>query len=68
MTRKVAFAAPHTTLDEIRKVMRDRRIRHMPVLEKKQVVGMISIGDLNKAEHDGQAETIRYLEQYMSVT
>ena len=68
MTRQVAFAAPHTTLDEIRKVMRDRRIRHMPVLEKKQVVGMISIGDLNKADHDGQAETIRYLEQYMSVT
>ena len=29
---------------------------------------MISIGDLNRAEHDTQVETIRYLEQYMSVT
>ncbi len=67
MTRKVAFAAPHTRLDEIRSVMRRKRIRHLPVLHRKRVVGMISIGDLNKAEHDGQAETIRYLEQFMSV-
>ena len=68
MTRAVACAAPHTRLDEIRAVMRERRIRHVPVVDGRRVVGMISIGDLNKAEHDGQAETIRYLEQYMSVT
>ena len=67
MTRKVAFAAPHTRLDEIRALMRRKRIRHLPVLHRKRVVGMISIGDLNKAEHDGQVETIRYLEQFMSV-
>ena len=67
MTRTVAFAAPHTTLDEIRKVMRDKRIRHVPVVEGRRVTGMISIGDLNKAEHDVAVETIRYLEQYMSV-
>ncbi len=67
MTRQVAFAAPHTTLDEIRRVMRERHIRHMPVLDRRRIVGMISIGDLNKADHDGQAETIKYLEQYMSV-
>ncbi len=68
MTRQVACAAPHTRLDEIRAVMRRRRIRHIPVIQDKRVVGMISIGDLNKADHDGQAETIKYLEQFMSVT
>ena len=68
MTSPVACAAPHTTLDEIRTVMRDKRIRHVPVVNGGAVLGMISIGDLNKAEHDGQVETIRYLEQYMSVT
>jgi len=67
MTRQVACAAMHTRLDEIRAVMRRRRIRHIPVLEGSRVTGMISIGDLNKADHDGQAETIKYLEQYMSV-
>ena len=68
MTSPVACAAPHTTLDEIRTVMRDKRIRHVPVVNGGAVLGMISLGDLNKAEHDGQVETIRYLEQYMSVT
>ena len=67
MTREVAFAAPHTMLDEIRMVMRERRIRHVPVLDGRRVVGMISIGDLNRAEHDIQELTIRYLEQYSSV-
>ncbi len=67
MTSPVACAAPHTTLDEIRKVMRDCRIRHIPVAEGERVAGMISIGDLNKAQYDVQAETIRYLEQYISV-
>jgi len=32
------------------------------------VLGMISIGDLNRAEHAVQEQTIHYLEQYMSVT
>ncbi len=68
MTSQVAYAAEHTTLDEIRRVMREKRIRHLPVLDGRTPVGMISIGDLNKAEHDGQEETIRFLEQYMSVT
>ncbi len=68
MTHQVACAAPHTRLDEIRAVMRQKRIRHVPVVDDRRVVGMISIGDLNKADHDGQAETILYLEQYMSVT
>ncbi len=67
MTRQVACATPHTMLDEIRAVMRRKRIRHMPVVKGKRVAGMISIGDLNKADHDGQAETIKYLEQFMSV-
>ena len=45
MTRQVACAALHTRLDEIRAVMRRRRIRHIPVLEGKRVMGMISIGE-----------------------
>ena len=68
MTEAVACAAPHTTLDEMRRVMREKRIRHIPVVDGHTVTGMISLGDLNKVEHDGAVETIRYLEQYMSVS
>ncbi|MHC4220055.1 MAG: CBS domain-containing protein [Planctomycetota bacterium] len=67
MTRQVACAAPRTTLDEIRAVMREKRIRHIPVLDGERVAGMISIGDLNKAEHEREEQTIRYLERYISV-
>jgi CBS domain-containing protein len=69
MTTPVACAAPHTTLAELRLVVRNRRIRHVPVVnERGRVLGLISIGDLNRAEHAVQEQTIHYLEQYMSVT
>ena len=68
MTSPVACGAPHTTLNELRTVMRRRKIRHIPIVKARRVLGMISIGDLNQAEHDVQEQTISYLEQYMSVT
>ena len=67
MTRSVAVAAPHTTLDELRQVIREQRIRHIPVIDADQVTGMVSIGDLNRAQHEVDVQTIRYLELYMSV-
>jgi CBS domain-containing protein len=67
MTSPVAVAAPHTTLDELRAAMRDKRIRHVPVVDGEEVTGMVSIGDLNRAQHDVDVLTIRYLEQYISV-
>ena len=69
MTKQVACAAPHTPLDEVRGAMREKRIRHMPVVddEGRKILGMISIGDLNEVNLQAQAETIRYLKQYMSV-
>ncbi len=68
MTSPVACGAPRTTLNELRTVMRRRKIRHIPIVKGRRVLGMISIGDLNQAEHDVQEQTINYLEQYMSVT
>lgn len=67
MTSPVACAAPHTLTDELRLAMRFKRIRHIPVVEDDRVVGIVSIGDLNKVEQDVQEQTIQYLEQYMSV-
>ncbi len=68
MTRKVVCAAPHTTLQELRFVMREQRIRHIPVVDNGTVLGIISIGDLNEAERQVQVQTIEYLSSYMSVT
>jgi CBS domain-containing protein len=66
MTRQVLTCRPGTKLNEARLVMRERRIRHLPVLDGEKVVGMISIGDLNHAEHDILIETIQTMEAYIA--
>ncbi len=65
MTSPVAVCAPETTADECRSVMRNRRIRHLPVVENERLVGMISIGDIVETSEAEQKETIRYLHEYM---
>lgn len=65
MSTPVAVAGLQSSLDELREVMREKRIRHIPIVENDQLVGIVSIGDLNLIERQKQAETIRYLEQYM---
>ena len=66
MTRSVLTCRPGTKLNEARLVMRERRIRHLPVVEKERVMGMISLGDLNNAEHDILVETIHTMEAYIA--
>lgn len=68
MTTPVACAGPRTTTDELRRVMREKRIRHVPIVDDDDhLIGMVSIGDLNRAVHRSDEETILYLEQYISV-
>ena len=66
MTANVLVCQRSTSLDELRSTMRQRRIRHVPVVEEGQLIGMVSIGDLNAAETRVLTETIRYLEAYIS--
>ncbi len=66
MTTPVACAERKTGCDEARRVMREKRIRHLPVVDEGRVVGIVSLGDLNKVDHEEQDQTIRYLEQYMT--
>lgn len=65
MTSPVACCTSATLLDECRRVMREKRIRHIPVVDDGRLRGMISIGDLNEFELGEQDETIRYLHDYM---
>lgn len=65
MTRDVLTCEPETTLNEIRSTMREKRIRHLPVVEKGRLVGMISIGDLNFAESRMLSEQVEHLESYI---
>lgn len=65
MTRSILTCTPDTRLDEVRATMRDRRVRHMPIIECDRLVGMISIGDLNFAESCTLNEQVEQLEMYI---
>lgn len=65
MTRDVLTCTPETRLDEIREVMREKRIRHMPVVGSEGLVGIVSIGDLNFARSKVLTEQVEHLEAYI---
>jgi len=65
MTERMIFCSPATTSDEVRRIMRDKRIRHMPVIDEGELVGMVSIGDLNQVEMADLSVTVQNLEAYI---
>jgi len=66
MTKRVLCVTPERSLDECMALMTDKRARHLPVVENKRVVGMISIGDLVKAMISEQQILIEQLQHYIS--
>jgi CBS domain-containing protein len=66
MTTEVACCWPETSIEEARAAMRDRRIRHLPVLDPEgRLRGLISIGDLNAYQAASQEQTIYLLHEYL---
>jgi CBS domain-containing protein len=66
MTKDVYYIDPKNTLHESMAVMTARHIRHMPVLDKDRLVGMVTLGDVVKQIIAEQEFTIRELEKYIS--
>lgn len=67
MTEKVFYAEPSQTVDQAMAMMTEKHIRHLPVLDaNKQVVGVVSIGDLVKETIAEQAFVIKQLEHYIA--
>jgi CBS domain-containing protein len=65
MTTEVACCTPETPLEEARGAMKNRRIRHLPVVEDGRLRGLISIGDLNAHEMTSQEQTIHLMHEYL---
>lgn len=65
METRVACARPEQTVEECMAVMTEKRVRHLPVLHHKKLVGLISIGDLVKSKIADQEFTIEQLVDYV---
>jgi CBS domain-containing protein len=65
MTQGVYYVAPDTSTQECMAVMTKNRIRHLPVIHKEKLVGIISIGDIVRSVISQQKITIDHLENYI---
>ena len=65
MSAPVVSLPPGSSVDEAMRLMTDRRIRHLPVVESGRVLGVVSIGDLVKSVIEEQRHTIDDLHSYI---
>lgn len=66
MAHNVITVNPNDNLDYCMELMYTKKIRHLPVLENDNIIGIISIGDVVKSIIDLQKETIKHLDSYIS--
>ncbi|MBO6514568.1 MAG: CBS domain-containing protein [Phycisphaerales bacterium] len=70
MTQDVIHCTPDSTLTEVRHLMTDCKIRHIPVIdhtnESDPLAGIISIGDLNAATNNDLAIEVKTMRQYIT--
>lgn len=65
MTTQVISVGPNWSSEQCMQLMTDKHIRHLPVMDGGQLIGVISIGDVVRAVLQGQQYTISTLESYI---
>ena len=65
MTKDIVTASPNDSVEDIMGSMTDHRIRHLPVIENDELVGIVSIGDIVKAQHNALTMENHYLKSYL---
>lgn len=65
MSTELCYVPPQTTVDEAMALMTENRCRHLPVMEKGALIGLVSIGDLVKASLDEKEFVIEQLKRYI---
>jgi CBS domain-containing protein len=65
MSTALVTGTPDDEVEEVMGLMTTRRIRHLPVIAEGRLVGMISIGDVVKAQHDSLAMENQFMKDYI---
>lgn len=65
MTEQPVSVTPDTSIEECMRIMSSKKIRHLPVLEKDKLAGLVSMGDVVRYIIDEQKFIINNLEQYI---
>ena len=66
MSSPAIFLTPDQTVEDAMRMMTDKRIRHLPVVEDGQILGVLSIGDLVRWMISAQQQTISQLHNYIT--
>jgi len=66
MTRDVISCESGVRLVEVRQIMKERHIRHVPVIDNGELVGMVSIGDLNAATNIDLSIEVKSMREYIT--
>ena len=66
MTDKVVCVTPERTVSECMALMTEQRVRHLPVMDRKKLAGLVSIGDVVKATIADQEFEITQLQSYIT--
>ena len=66
MTKELITVTRDYKIDQCMEIMNEKRIRHLPVLENKKIVGIISIGDVLKIMSKEQKELIDHLQKFIT--
>ena len=66
MTKELITVTRDYKIDQCMEIMTEKRIRHLPVLENKKIVGIISIGDVLKIMIKDQKELINHLQKFIT--
>lgn len=66
MSATVYFVSPEQNIEDCMALFTNKRVRHLPVLQNNQLIGIISIGDVVKAVIAEQEYTIKHLENYIT--
>jgi CBS domain-containing protein len=65
MERRVVIARPDQSVEQCMALISEKRVRHLPVVEGKKVIGMVSIGDLVKSMVSDQKFMVDQLQHYI---